>query len=359
MNKAHLPLNIEAYGCSSSAGPSVEDFWRGLCEGRDHSTLDSVGQRVCVWKIRGESASADLNRELLRAWNQVALKTGPIDSSRLGVILSSTKGITDDFVWSGEPESKDPLTPVLENFLNSAELSPQLKIVVSNACASALSALFLAKQWVNAGRVDRVLILSTDVIGPFVSRGFAALRALTKERARPFDRNRQGFYLGDAACAILVSINGKGVILDDVAIDAEGFAVTRPSAGGESLMRACKKLRGEKPDLILAHGTATIANDETEDRVFSEVFPSALITSTKWSVGHTLGASGALDVIAACEIFRQKIAFTLGNTTEADPSFKSKYLIKGEPLRFNGKNILISSLGFGGIHAAAILRSNS
>ncbi|MEQ1878116.1 MAG: beta-ketoacyl synthase N-terminal-like domain-containing protein [Bdellovibrionia bacterium] len=362
MNDRKNSVIIESYGCTSAAGPSVEDFWLGLCEGRDHSSPDPMGVRVCKWKETADSAGDDLNRQLLLAWEQCLTGLG-MDSlkrvhDRLGVIFASTKGLTDDYVWSGMPVAIDPLAPVLRAFLDSAKLRPARQICVSNACASSLAALFLAERWLAKGAADTVLIIAADTIGPFVTRGFSALKALAPAKARPFDRNRQGFYLGDAACALLVSRGDArgagGVQVGGVALDSEGFAVTRPSAGGESLARACSKIK-DRPDLIIAHGTATPANDQIEDRVFGELY-KAPITSTKWSIGHTLGASGAMDMIAACEVIKRETVFTLANTTEVDPTFKSEILSKGPARKFSGANILVSSLGFGGTHGAALLK---
>ncbi|HEX4923465.1 MAG TPA: beta-ketoacyl synthase N-terminal-like domain-containing protein [Bdellovibrionales bacterium] len=359
-------LKILAYGCTSSAGQSVEDFWRGLCTGRDHSRRHTPATRVCQWPARGSSVLDDLSKELLTAWKETRARLGESALNRavldVGVIFASTKGCIDDYVWADAPvENRDSLRPVLDQFLKEANLLPKESICVSNACASALSALYLARSWIRQERVSHVLILAADAAGPFVARGFEVLKTLTPELTRPFDRRRQGFYLGEAACSLLVgpeSDPAPGIRVEGVALDAEGFAVTRPSAGGESLRRACLSLGAVRPDLILAHGTATIANDETEDRVFSLLY-DAPITSTKWSIGHTLGASGAMDLIAACEILRNRKVFQLANTEQIDPAFSSKYLIGPGARDFAGRRVLVSSLGFGGIHGVAMLGAPS
>jgi 3-oxoacyl-(acyl-carrier-protein) synthase len=79
------------------------------------------------------------------------------------------------------------------------------------------------------------------------------------------------------------------------------------------------------------------------------------ITGTKWCVGHTLAASGALDVIAAAEALRAQKIFRLETTDAPDPRFRGRYLTKNSttPQRFS--RVMISSLGFGGMHASALL----
>ncbi len=111
------------------------------------------------------------------------------------------------------------------------------------------------------------------------------------------------------------------------------------------------------PDVIIAHGTATVSNDEVEDSVFSTAFPNGVpVTCTKWSIGHTLGASAAMDIIAGCMMLKHRAVFGIATTSRLDPSFKSTYLIHGSDRKFSPQNILISSLGFGGVHGAVFLK---
>jgi 3-oxoacyl-[acyl-carrier-protein] synthase II len=135
-------------------------------------------------------------------------------------------------------------------------------------------------------------------------------------------------------------------------LDTEGYAVARPSHSGESLVRAASSFSG-RPDLILAHGTGTEINDATEDLAFSKLFPEGTppIAGSKWCVGHTLGASAAIDVILACEAICRQETFGLATTAEADPAFKGNYRLRAGPLVV--KSVQISSLGFGGAHAMA------
>jgi 3-oxoacyl-(acyl-carrier-protein) synthase len=145
---------------------------------------------------------------------------------------------------------------------------------------------------------------------------------------------------------------GKGIRLA-VASESEGVSVTRPSMDGSSLSRAIEKLPGKKDfDLIIAHGTGTKFNDFAEDQAFRK-FPKAPVTGCKWSVGHTLGASGAVDIAAASLVLERQKIFSLANTLEIDAELRSNYLVgKNQRPPNRLQNILVSSLGFGGIHAA-------
>lgn len=373
---------ILGYGCTTAAGRSGSELWSALLAGRDPSSVADTRQwpipsgqgfRVCRWQTPndGLTARAILLRELLTAWDETkasiprAALTRLMSGLRLGVVLATTKAHVDDFIWD---ESRpclrgDNLTPLLDDFLRSTELSPVRKLVVSNACASSLSALFVARSWLASRSVDEVLVIAADRVGPFVTRGFECLRVLSSDGIRPFSADRSGFYLGEAAAAIVLSNkeNESSLRLRGAGVDAEGFAITRPTLSGESLKRACLMIEGfARPDLIIAHGTGTRVNDQTEDRVYSDLFPDAppLITGTKWCVGHTLGASGLIDVIAACMALKTKSVFRLATTAAADPTFLGRYLTaESSDAPSAWRRALVSSLGFGGVHAAVLIEN--
>jgi 3-oxoacyl-[acyl-carrier-protein] synthase-1 len=212
-----------------------------------------------------------------------------------------------------------------------------------------------------------VVVLACDAVDSFVLHGFHQLRVVSLDRTRPFASNRSGFHLGDAAACVLLSKKIESEFrLVDARIDSEGHAATRPSHSGESLLRAARQLHSIDslpPELVIAHGTSTQANDVTEDRVFTALFAESkmkpAITGTKWSIGHTLGAAGLIDVIAAVEVLKSQKAFSIFTTDTVDSAFESSYLVRtpGAPaLRpLDVSRVLVTSLGFGGVHAAALV----
>ena len=387
-------MSLLSYGCSSSAGLGVEKFWSSLQNGVHHAqmavvegwpVLPSPIPNIYAWNkdIKKNGAREALVSQLLLSW-QEACKSLTNQKEEifksLGVIFASTKGEVEDFIWGplrgeplcGEPISKmDPFTPVLEAFIQRAELKPKKSLCVSNACASSHAALFLAKKWMAAKSVNYVLVIAADFIGPFVVNGFQSLRALSKTTVKPFSGDRDGLLLGDAAVALLLTSDiSQGPFIEEIFIDNEGYAITRPSQEGESLERIYAKMslsKSNTPDLVIAHGTGTLANDQTEDQVLSKIFPHETppVTATKWCIGHTLGASGAMDLIAAAEILKHQKIFSIGNTTHADKNFRMPYLCQRQSQAWNSaknserplKRILINSLGFGGAHAALLLSS--
>ncbi len=386
---SHFKPTILGMGCTTAAGRSVADTWRGILSGKSFATeVDTsawkvaprIKPRACRFETKatgenggGESARTALVREMLVAYrealselDEAARKRIGAGTTGLGVIFASTKGFVDDVIWrSTKPAPEDLLSPLLADFLTAAELRPAREICISNACASSLSALALAQIWLNEPEIEDVLVLAADRAGPFVLHGFLSLRAMAPDVSRPFAENRSGLQLGEATAAILLSRHSGDFRLAGVGVDAEGFAITRPGEDGESLVRACRQienLESNPPDLIIAHGTATEVNDPIEARALSTLFPdgSVPITGTKGAIGHTLGASGAIDLILAREVMKRGEAFTLSQTVTLDPAFHGKFLLSPSAdevklMRGNYSRVLVTSLGFGGIHAAAVI----
>lgn len=288
------------------------------------------------------------------------------ESRRLGVIFASTKGCVEDYIWSKTPTaadaSADPYSPVLDDFLARTGLQATRRLTISNACSSAHVALELATRWLDARVVDRILILSADVVGPFIVDGFASLKSLAADKVTPFGAGRQGIQLGDAAAALLIGRDDEYanalVRLRSVDTRAEGYALTRSNEAGGTLEASCRASLGDvTPDAVIAHATGTPANDAMENEVYARLFAGDVeITGSKWCVGHTLGASGAVDIIAAAECLARREIFAIGNTTTIDEKFRGRYLVRGTGgARPSLRRILVASAGFGGMHGTALL----
>jgi 3-oxoacyl-[acyl-carrier-protein] synthase I len=358
---------LQSYGCATAAGDSAAELWAALLDGRDNARPwpRDPNVKAFQFKNRGESSIQNLLVEkLMLSWSRVKAELRRDES--YGVILASTKGISDDFIWdpANPANFSDPLTPILQEFMRRAELQPKRSLCVSNACSSSLAALALSERWMAQG-LQQVVIVAADAVTPFVVKGFQALKLISPTGVKSFAAERNGFYLGDAAACLLVTRERRDSSLRvaHVGLDSEGSAVTRPSSSGASLRQAALRIPDiltNRPHILIAHGTGTVINDETEDLAFSSLFSDGelpFITGTKWCVGHTLAASGAIDLIAAAEALRAQKIFKLETTDVADPRFRGRYLVKNSipPVRFS--RLMISSLGFGGMHASAVLET--
>ena len=356
---------LVSYGCSTAAGDGGDALWQGL------STTAPKGDFLWNDHPSGQGKVKDyLVKKLLGCWEDCLAGVTESEARRtlssLGVIFASTKGCLEDYIWQDTldlPSGYDPIYPVLKSFLDETNIAPKKSICISNACSSSHSAICLAKKWLDKGVVENVLILSVDFIGPFISKGFSSLKAISADHPKPFSENRDGLQLGDGAAVLLLSgkHNPKNLKISGVSLVAIGKNVTRPNSEAcTQALRAAITSSSvtEIPDLIIAHGTATAANDSAEDGAFRELFgpETPPITATKWRVGHTMAVSGAIDLIAAAESIKRQKSFSINQSEVDDPSFSANYLRPGSktfPERI--ESVLVNSMGFGGIHSSILI----
>ncbi|MEW6672178.1 MAG: beta-ketoacyl synthase N-terminal-like domain-containing protein [Thermodesulfobacteriota bacterium] len=242
-------------------------------------------------------------------------------------------------------------------------------INISAACASSTVAVARAAAMVASNRANAVLVCGVDVVTEFVFSGFSALKALSPAACRPFDRNRNGLSLGDGAAALVImnpeaarrkkrpplgKIIGWGVSND-------AAHITAPDQNGTGLIRAVSRamgMSGKLPDdisAVCAHGTGTLFNDRMEMTAFRQFFgPRRVPTySIKGAVGHTLAATGAIEVAVGLQALKNRAAPpTIGLQ---EPMSEAVGWVNNEPVAFAGNCLLTTNSGFGGVNAALIL----
>ena len=290
--------------------------------------------------------------------------------SKVGLIFSSTKGFHQDYIFNESVNyNQDAFYSVPKAFArDQMRFQPERILCISHACASTHVSLEKAQFWLDNKICEFVILLSGDLVGSFVYQGFQSLKIVSGKRCQPFSEARDGLQLGEA-CGILILSNqncDSEIKIKSVKSDNEGSSVTRPSKDGQGLSMAINKAVDKNSvdfDLIVAHGTGTVFNDLSEENAFVKLSGKSFVTGCKGAVGHTLGASGAVDVIAASMVLEKNTVFPITNTIVKNPGFKMNYLTSDYFENFQNEisartfsNILISSLGFGGAHAALVLQ---
>ncbi len=368
-------IYIESYECMTGVSKNSEELWSSLSAGRSgvapqsmerwaprsREYFESYKSTPIASLIKDDlkgSALDTLVTRLLQVFKKACFIKAP--DCPVGIIYSSTKGAIEDHL-SLEGPIVDSLDIVLNEFLEKAALENiVISQSVSNACASSHGALALGKKWIEAGLCERVHIISGDIVGPFIQTGFKSLKALSAESCRPFQKERDGLILGEAICALTLSSFKSDFELADVVIFNEAHAVTSPSPEGTGLYTcASEVVKKGAPDMAIAHGTATYTNDLIEDEVLSKIqelvkkdFP---ITAAKWATGHTLGSSGLVDLIAAINCLKHNKIFPIPNAHDQE-SFKGKNYVYNLALDLPLSSVLVTSLGFGGVNGALLVR---
>lgn len=280
------------------------------------------------------------------------------------LILSTTKG---NIEWLGQ-QSDDRISLHRSASLIAETLQLAHKpLVISNACISGSVALIAAKRMLETGRYKHALVIGCDRFSGFVFKGFQSFHALAPGPCRPFDKDRAGINLGEAAAAMVLSVDpalagtAPLAVLAGGGISNDANHLSGPSRTGEELAAAITAALGEAGitpqavGAISAHGTATLYNDEMEAKALHHAgVAHAAVHSLKSYIGHTLGAAGIIESVVACVAMQQGMQLaSLGYTTTG----VSQALQVNTRTRAEDYSVLLKTAsGFGGCNAALVWR---
>ncbi|PVW14315.1 beta-ketoacyl-[acyl-carrier-protein] synthase family protein [Marixanthomonas spongiae] len=233
---------------------------------------------------------------------------------------------------------------------------------ISTACSSAANAIMLGARLVKAGKLDRVVVGGTDALSKFTINGFKSLMILSKTNCTPFDANRNGLNLGEAAAYLVlesdevVAAQNKSVLsyVSGYGNANDAFHQTASSKTGDGAYLSMKKalkvagLPLSAIDYVNAHGTATQNNDLSESialqRIFGKNVPK--FSSTKGFTGHTLAAAGAVEAVLSVLSLQQNTVFANLGFTTAMPETGLTPVTQLQKKEL--KHVLSNSFGFGG-----------
>lgn len=282
-----------------------------------------------------------------------------LKGKRTAFILSSTKGNIEENISLADSAQR------IANLLG-IDSKP---IVVCNACISGLSALILGNRLIDSGLYDFAIVCGCDTPRQFILSGFQSLKALSPEPCRPFDMERMGLNLGEAAATLILSknpIQGNSWRMGDGFIRNDAFHISTPSKTADglylSLQRtlesytkeissACKQI-DMKAHLafINAHGTATLFNDQMESVAISRAGLSDLPANAYKSFwGHTMGAAGILETIISMKAIDDDTILGTRGFSELGVSGKMNICAENRPTDKKGFIKMLS--GFGGCNA--------
>jgi 3-oxoacyl-[acyl-carrier-protein] synthase II len=306
---------------------------------------------------------------------QAGIDTAREDPTRIGVILGGgVSGLMDSEANYARMLAGRPARP--SRFLNhqpdaiTDRLSEYfglrgIKSTITTACSSSAVSMGYAYDVIRRGLADVVLTGGSDVLARLTYGGFNSLRSVDPNPCRPFDRNRKGLSIGEAAgilvfedadrarrrgAAILAEFRGYGVTSD-----AYHMTAAEPSgrAGARTIAAALASARLDPSDVdyVNAHGTATPANDSAETNAMKialgERARAIPISSTKSMIGHSLCAAGGIEGVISVLALRDQVAPPTIHLEEPDPECDLDYVPEGaRPVRIRA--VLSSSFAFGG-----------
>jgi 3-oxoacyl-[acyl-carrier-protein] synthase I len=346
------------------------DTWLGVVDEADALTLpgelatfDCRNNRLAELGLRADGFG-DAVRHAAARWG----------AQRIGVFLgTSTSGILQTEVAYRE---RDATTGALPAWLhyghthNTYSVSAYVRAalglqgpayVVSTACSSSAKVFAAAARMMEAGIVDAAVVGGVDSLCMTTLYGFASLELLSAQICRPWDAQRNGLSLGEAAAFALLERGcaAPHAWLLGAGESSDGHHMSSPhpeGAGAAQAMRGALAQAGLQPrdvNYLNLHGTGTPGNDAAEDRAVCTVFGHELpCSSTKGHTGHTLGAAGGVEAAISMLALQHGVVPAGLNVQTPDPALKANYL---RETRQQVLDVVASnSFGFGGSNACLI-----
>ena len=296
-----------------------------------------------------------------RALAQTTVNTS---SPRVALILSTTKGNAGRLC-----EQHDETQTWLPGH-SAAKIAAILgmastPIVACNACISGVSALILGARLIESGAYDHAIVCGAECLGLFIASGFYSLKAMAATPCRPFDMERTGMNLGEAAATVVLSKDPQTGSMSDGdwhivqgAVRNDACHISAPSKNGEGAYRTltavAEDVCADDIAIINAHGTATLFNDQMESVAITRAGLSAIpVNSYKGYFGHTLGAAGIMETILTMRAIDHHLILGTKNFEERGVSGNIRIAADNQP---TDKQQLIKMIsGFGGNNASLLL----
>jgi 3-oxoacyl-[acyl-carrier-protein] synthase-1 len=298
----------------------------------------------------------------------------PSKSIRTAIIGSTTIGgmdLTEDYFKTKRNIHSLENHPcsVVTDYLSDYFQLDGFKTTISTACSSSANGIMLGARMIKNNFADRVLVVGGDALTHFTVNGFNSLLIYDSEICKPFDNNRKGLNLGEAAACVVLENEKSISITKNKKIATvlgwgnanDAYHQTASSPNGEGAQKAMQlaleeaKLSPSKIDYINAHGTATSNNDLSEGRAIENIFgENQLFSSTKGYTGHTLAAAGIVEFIYSILSIDTNTLFPLLNYNEKMKELKIRPIseLKTDVVI---KSVLSNSFGFGGNNTTIII----
>lgn len=336
-----------------------EPFFASLL---DEDKLDSAFS--ALWDYGTEGYTKVEKAAIVAAAQAINEANIAADREDVIFVLSTTKGNVDLL-------ENNPYEPERPYLWRTAQLiaeffdNPNTPIVVNNACISGCAAQIAAINQLRYGGYKYAVVIGAEALSKFVISGFQSFKALSPERCKPFDANRRGLNLGEAAAAIVYTIGADEeldagtLIVQGAAINNDANHISGPSRTGEGLLRSITKANEgfdtSRLAFINAHGTATLYNDDMESIAISRAgLQDVPVNSLKGYFGHTLGAAGILETILSAHALNHgRVLPTLGTDT---PGTAAPVNVCLQSQATHGDSFMKLISGFGGSNAAMTFR---
>lgn len=411
MNKRRVV--ITGMGAVTPIGIGLKEYWEGLIEGRNgvdlitHFDTTKFDTKFAA-EVKNFKPEDYLDKKAIRRLDpfaQFAIVTADmamqdsginlekVDKDRFGVIYGSgiggIKTMTDQhfLYFNGlDPHKISPFfIPMMISDIAAGQISIRFGLkgpnyATTSACATSSHAIADAYFLIQRGSTDLMMCGGSESSITEISiGGFNSMRAIStwndryKEASRPFDKDRNGFVMGEGSGTLILedyehALNRSAKIHGEivgVGLTGDAYHITAPAPEGEGAFRSMREairdagINPEEVDYINAHGTSTELNDKNESKairnLFGEHADKLVVSSTKSMTGHLLGAAGGIEAIATVFAIENELVPPTINLTNPDPDCDLNY----SPLKPTKKEIryaLSNTFGFGGHNASLLFK---
>jgi 3-oxoacyl-[acyl-carrier-protein] synthase II len=404
---------VTGLGAVTPLGVGVEEFWSATLAGKsgvapiEHFDASKMPVRfagycksfdAAKWLEHKQAKHTDRFTHLAVAAADLALADAGIDPKkatdpeRFGAVVASGIGGLDEILEQTEKlftRGPDRVSPffVPKMMINAAAGALAIRygiagpnFATASACAASSHAIGTALLMIRAGMADIMIAGGTEAAVNILGlAGFCSARALSTrndapaEASRPFDKDRDGFVMGEGAGILILEdyerakARGAKIYCELAGFGASDDAhhITAPEPEGRGAMRAMRMalkdagLAPEDIQLVNAHGTSTPLGDAAETKalkgVFGEHAKSLKISATKSQIGHLLGAAGVVGLISAILALKNSVAPPTINYRTPDPECDLD-CVPNEPRPLEVRAAIANSFGFGGHNATLAVR---
>jgi len=392
---------VTGLGAVTALGPTLEQTWEGLLAGRcgirplslfdasDYRTqtaaeIDEIPDGFLTPAEKRRMSRADrmgiaAAREALGA---AGLDTSREDPTRLGVILGGgTSGLIDseaffELYLRGRKARPSKVLNHLPDSITDRVAQrfglEGIKSTITTACSSSANALGYAFDAIVAGLADVVVTGGSDVLARLTYGGFNSLRSVDPDPCRPFDRDRKGLSIGEAAGILVLEEEerarrrGAPIVaeLKGYGVTSDAYHMTAPdpsgAAGGRTISAALENsgVEASRVDYVNAHGTATPQNDSAETAALKAALGDRArqipVSSIKSMIGHCLCASGAIEAVATALTVRDGRVPPTIHYENPDPACDLDY-VPNAAREHDVEVALSNSFAFGGNSSVVVL----
>jgi len=353
---------IEGYSLLSARGECAESSVNSLRENSyQPNILDREVKYYKIADIKPMDYYDIIEKSLKDAIADANLSADEIANSALFLGTSSAKlPLNETHIRDEKELLKDLYMDEITEIIAQRVGIKNLRTLISTACTSSANALIQAKEMIESGMIERAIVVGVELYNELSIRGFDSFMLLSRDKIRPFDKNRDGIILGEALSTVILGKKKSNFELIGGAIRVDTSSITAPtpqnlfSVMQEALQNA--SIKSKEIEIVKTHSTATKQNDEAEAKALHLVFDNNLpkVVALKPYIGHTMGACGTNELVLLIESMRQGFIPKSLNFAEIDsecnliPSQKELSVAEGY--------YMLNYFGFGGNNSCLIVK---